>query len=163
MSNEWIVNTGNSPVYSDMVLSKQTPSGRMNVFSNRNILPYVGRTGWVIEYPEFEADDPQKVRRWVPVGARPELLFKLLKPDVSMYRARFAIECSPQYVYPVSEVFEEEFRWNNSLLRALVAVDTEGAWEIQCFTEKTSWVSVDPARVPTFSDDLFRLKEGAKS
>lgn len=136
----------------------------MNVFSNKNILPYVGRSGWVIEYPEFETDDPKRVERWVRVKSKPELLFKLLKADTSMYRARFASDCSPQYIYPVAEVKDSDFRWNNALLRALVSVDTTGAWAPQQFVDdRPEWVNVHPSVVPTFSDDLFRLKEGALS
>jgi hypothetical protein len=119
--NTWIKNSGNRPVVS---LKRKAEPGEPFLYDNKNLLPYVGRPGWGIEYLDAEGDWTE-TSLWKAVNTEHHLLFKLLKNDTGCYRARFTPLQGPRFIYPTAEVCEEEFRWDNSTLLGVIALGQE--------------------------------------
>lgn len=137
-AEEWKINTGNQIVYSVLVDAKKGPmkGHDLHIHNNSPLLPYVGQPGWVIEAPEWAATNTttnQQVARWIPCTTHAELLWKLLRMDTSLYRARWTQPSKTNQrtvLYPDATVRGEDFGWDfTQIIAVLNSGDCE--WYIE--------------------------------
>lgn len=132
-------------------------------YDNARLVPYVGRLGWVLEYPEEEEFSTGQVKRkWTPILTDPQLLVRQLRKDSGCYRARFVLPHHPQIVYPDASVLEEDFRWDYSLVHTLYVTSviyrldyldrSSNSWS-PCTTVPIPWDELPD------SETLYRLVE----
>lgn len=137
-SEDWHVNTGNNTVSSELLeVTKASEHGpTQHKYSNHTVLPYVGRDGWVIEYPDYDPMDKQGnpiILKWIPCTTRPTLLCKLLRGDHGLYRARWTAPSTVNgraVLYPDAEVHEEDFRWSYEQIKTVLQTSANN-WVIE--------------------------------
>lgn len=159
----WTTNLDNHPVLSERLAVKTTGQ---EFYSNRNLTPYVGQPGWVIEAPEYSEHPYNKhvtaITDWVlvPEQMKPGLMRTLLEADTGLYRARWLYpggQDESGWLYPDSVTNGDVLHWDHSRLQALFDLST---WMAEYLTLKGLWYPCQVGAQPVWQpSNCHRIRQ----